>query len=159
MYGDASEASTPLSAIDALPEGEKKKTFYFKSLPKKAAIVAAGPFANFLLTIFHLHHFHIHGWITPSTEPIVGEIVKGSAAEAAGLKPEDRIIAVDNQKVETFNDSPRLILTNLGTPVTLKLERSGQELQITLTPKMETEKDQAVQCLYASADGHLKQED
>ncbi len=141
MYGDASEASTPLSAIDALPEDEKKKTFYHKSLPKKAAIVVAGPLANFLLTIFIFTIFITLDGL-PSTEPIVGEIVKGSAAEAAGLLPDDRILAVDNQTVETFNDIPRIILTNLGTPVTLKLQRTGQELRVTLTPKMVTDKDQ-----------------
>lgn len=140
MYGDASEISNPSEEVEYFSEEQKKKTFHYKPLYKKAAIVAAGPVANFLLTIAIFTAFISTGGLI-STEPVVGEIVKASAAEAAGLLPGDRIVRVDNEKVDTFNDIPRLILTNLGTPVTLDVDRGGKPMVFTLTPRNLTEKD------------------
>ena len=62
----------------------------------------------------------------PSIEPVIGEIIKDTPAEAAGLKPKDRVLAIGGEKVETFGDISRMIITNLGTPVTLDILRDGQ---------------------------------
>lgn len=138
MYGDASEISTPLQDIDSLPEEEKTKTFHHKPLYKKAAIVAAGPIANFLLTITIFTAFAFTGGLN-STEPVIGEVLDNTPAQAAGLHPGDRVLAIDNQKVMTFNDIPRMIVTNLGTPVTLNIQRGKDQFDVTLTPKQVTE--------------------
>ena len=140
MYGDATEASTPAESIDQLSEEEKRKTFHYKPLYKKTAIVAAGPVANFLLTIAILTFFITTSGF-PSTEPIVGEIMKDTPAEAAGLRAGDRVLAVNDKKVRIFMDIPRAIMTNLGTPVTLKILRDGKEMPVTLTPKQMVDKD------------------
>ncbi len=140
MYGDASEISNPSEDIDKLSEDEKQKTFHYKPLWKKTAIVIAGPLANFLLTILIFTVFISMGGL-PSTEPVIGEIVKDSPAQSAGLMPGDRILSIDGVKVDTFNDIPRLIFTNLGTPITIKLQRGKDERTVSLTPKQVTEKD------------------
>jgi regulator of sigma E protease len=140
MYGDASEASTPLESIANLPEEEKQKTFYFKPLYKKALIVIAGPVSNFILTILILTLF-IATKGMPSTEPLVGEVLKNMPAEAAGLMVGDRVVSVNSEKVETFNDIPQFIMTNLGTPVNLEILRNNKIINVTLTPKQITEKD------------------
>ncbi|MCE2927499.1 MAG: RIP metalloprotease RseP [Rickettsiales bacterium] len=140
MYGDASEASTAdMGALDAMSDEEKKLTFHHKPLSKKAAIVAAGPIANFLLTILVFSYFIMTSGL-PSVEPVVGQIMPGSAAEAAGLKPGDRVNQINDEKVKSFNDIPYLISTNLGTPVTLHVERASEKLVIVLTPR-EVEED------------------
>jgi len=141
MYGDATEASTPMEEIAALPQEEKQKTFYYKPLHKKAAIVVAGPLFNFILTIVIMTIFALTSGIS-STEPIVGEVMKDTPAQAAGLQPGDRIESINGEKTVLFNDISRLIITNLGTPVTLKVKRGGELLAITLTPKQITEKDE-----------------
>lgn len=140
MYGDASEASTPSEELINMSEEEKAKTFHHKPLHKKAAIVAAGPLANFLLTIIILTGFIYTRGIS-STEPIIGAVMPQSAAESAGLQPGDRVIKVNGSTVEIFNDIPNAMLTNLGTPLTLQIERNGKVQDVTLTPKMVTDKD------------------
>lgn len=140
MYGDASEASTPSEALLNMPDEEKAKTFHFKPLYKKSAIVAAGPLANFLLTIVILTGFIYTKGIT-STEPVVGGVNNDTPAAMAGLKAGDRVMSINGSAVDTFNDIPNAIMTNLGTPVTLVILRDNRQMEVTLTPKMVTEKD------------------
>ena len=140
MYGDASEASTPLADITELPEVEKHKTFYYKPLYKKAAIVVAGPLSNFLMTIVILTVFIVTKGI-PSSEPVIGEVLKDTPAQASGLLAGDRVLKVNGEKVDNFQDIPRMIMTNLGTPVTLELQRGTEKKWVTLIPKQVTEKN------------------
>ncbi|MBI1236791.1 MAG: RIP metalloprotease RseP [Alphaproteobacteria bacterium] len=135
MYGDASEASTAdEDAIEQMSEEDKKLTFHHKPLWKKAAIVAAGPVSNFILTILVFCYFIMTTGL-PSAEPVVGSVIPGSAAAEAGLQVGDRIQRVNTTGVKRFSDIPYLISTNLGTPITLSIERGGEPRQIILTPR------------------------
>lgn len=140
MFGDASAAfTTDVEAIERMSASERALTFHHKPLYKKAAIVAAGPLFNFVLTIA-IFTFFIMTTGLPSAEPVVGDVMMNSPAQEAGLRPGDRIMRINADKVTSFNDISYLISTNLGTPVALLVERGAQELNITLTPK-ETEDD------------------
>lgn len=141
MLGDANAASTPDAAQNAvMTEEEKAHAFHYKPLWKKALIVAAGPLFNFLLTVVVLTGLVYTNGI-PTMPPVVGEIVKGSAAEESGLEPGDVILSVDKNLVRDFNDIPRLLATNLGTPVLLEIQRQQDIFTLTITPKMQTAKD------------------
>ena len=135
MFGDASAASNAdAEAMDKMSEADKKVTFHHKPLYKKAAIVAAGPIANFILTIVIFTYFIMTVGL-PSAEPIVGEVMPESPAFKAGLVSGDRILKINEDKVNSFNDIPYLVATNLGTPVTLLVLRKDKELSVVLTPK------------------------
>lgn len=141
MFGDASAASTPdKAAMQAMSTAERKQSLHHQPLLAKAFIVAAGPAANFLLTIAVLTYFLYTVGIT-STQPIVGEVMKDTPAAAAGLKPGDRIAAIDGKKMRSFNDIPEALVTNLYTPVTLTVERGEKTLSLTITPIEFAEKD------------------
>lgn len=140
MYGDASAASTAdEDALENMPLEERKYTFHYKPLPKKMAIVVAGPVSNFLLTITVFTYFILTTGL-PSADPVVGEIMPDTPAAESGLKPGDRILKINEDVVTSFNDIPYLVSTNLGTPVTLLVKRDNAEQEITLTPK-EVESD------------------
>lgn len=142
MFGDAGAASTPESnaTFDAMSAAEKKVSFHHKPLWAKFVIVAAGPLANFLLTIFVFTYFIFTVGIT-STRPVIGSVVANSPAQAAGLQPGDRVLAIDGKKVKNFNDISNAVLTNTGTPVTLEIRRAGELSRVTLTPKKVIERD------------------
>jgi regulator of sigma E protease len=141
MYGDSSAASTPdKEKMLAMSEEQKRVSFHFKPLWAKAWVVAAGPLANFLLTIAVFTYFMFTVGIA-STEPKIGAIIPGSAAASSGLKVGDVITHVDGNVVQVFNDIPAAIVTNTGKPVALSLVRNGKKLEVTITPKLVAEKD------------------
>lgn len=141
MFGDAGAASTPdFAAEKKMTEAEKQVSFHFKPLWKKAAVVAAGPAFNFLLTIGVLTWLIMVNGIA-STAPVIGKVMPDSAAERAALRTGDRILAVNGKEVKSFNDIPRLIATNLGTPVSLNLQRDGKTSTVVLTPEMKESDD------------------
>lgn len=143
MFGDSSEASTPdKDKIEAMTEEEKSYSFHYKPLWKKAAIVAAGPIFNFLLTIAIFTGF-LFSYGLETTDPIVGDVMKGSAAEEAGLIAGDRVLTIDGAEVERFSDIPRMIATNLGTEIHLTIKRGADVKDITLIPRA-TEEDDAL---------------
>ena len=141
MFGDAGAASTPASEkTQEMNEAEKAQSFHHKPLWQKALVVAAGPAFNFILTITILTGLILTNGIA-STAPVIGEVMEDSPAQAAGLQQGDRIIRVNEESVDSFNDIPRLIMTNLGTPVALDLSRNGETFSLTLTPEMRESED------------------
>lgn len=141
MYGDAGAASNAdVDAMDAMDADERRRTFHFKPLWQKAVIVAAGPLANFLLTIGVFTWFIFTVGLS-STEPVVGEVMADSPAMEAGLRPGDRVISVNGSEVRRFTDIPAMIATNLGTPVSLVIARGDEEVSVSLTPRKVEEED------------------
>ncbi len=136
MYGDASEVSQADEVlIEQLPYEEKQLTFHHKPLWKKAAIVAAGPVANFLLTIVVFTYFIMTTGL-PSIEPVVGSVMPETPAAEAGLKAGDRVLRINNKTMKHFNDIPTTIATNLGTEIVLVILRDDKELTLPITPRM-----------------------
>lgn len=134
MFGDAGEASTPDDeTLEKMTEAEKRVSFHYKPLWKKAIIVGAGPMFNFLLTIA-IFTFFLYTTGMQSTEPVVGEVMEDTPAAAAGLKAGDRVLQVDEQEMETFTDISTAIVTNIGEPVTLDIQRGHDIIQLQLTP-------------------------
>ncbi len=141
MFGDASAASNAdVDVLANLSETEKRETFHFKPLHQKAMVVAAGPLANFILTIAVLT-FMIFTVGLQSTEPVVGEIMPDTPAAAAHLKAGDRILSVNGKTMKRFNDIPLTLATNVGAPVALEIERGEQHLSLTITPKQVEDDD------------------
>lgn len=141
MYGDATAASTPdVAALDGMSAAQKKQSLHHQPLWKKATIVAAGPIANFVLTIAVFTYFIFTVGLN-STEPVVGEIMPNTPAAEAGLKPGDRITQVDETRIRTFSDIPETLAINLYTPVTLSILRNGTPMTLSLTPIAFEEKD------------------
>jgi len=141
MFGDAGAASNPdTPALETMTAEEKKQSFHHKPLWAKALIVFAGPAANFLLAIAVFTYFIFTTGMS-STQPVVGDVLKGSPAAAAGLQSGDRIITVDSREISTFNDIPEAMMTNLGAPVALLITRGEKQFELTITPTTIEEKD------------------
>ncbi len=135
FLGDEDAASTPDRAtLDALSEEERRDTFFGKPLWQRAAIVAAGPFANFLLAIaIFAVIFTIYG--REVTTARVDQVVPGSAAEKAGFKTGDLILSIDGSRIDTFNDLQRIVSTSADLPLVVVVDRGGQNLSLQATPE------------------------
>ena len=84
--GDANAASSaPDRDVEArMSEAERAKTLSAKPVWQRALVAAAGPFANFVLAMVLFTGLILHSGHTVLA-PIIGEVVKGSPAEAAGI--------------------------------------------------------------------------
>lgn len=86
----------------AIPPEDLPRAFSRKSLPQRAAIVSAGPLANFLLAILLYAALGLIGVDEPV--PIVDRPAAQSVAAQAGLQRGDRIVSVDGVAVRSWND-------------------------------------------------------
>jgi regulator of sigma E protease len=131
MFGDSDVASTGAGQREVSPE-ERDVSFHAKPVGKRAAIVAAGPAANFLLAILLFAGlFMIAG--QPYTAPRVAQVVEGGAAERAGVRSGDLVLTIDGQRVQRFEELQRHVQMRPDTAMTLTVERDGRPLDLTVT--------------------------
>lgn len=70
----------------------------------------------------------------PAAPAVIGEVIDGGAAEAAGFEAGDRIVAVDGQAIENWLDWVAVIQPNAGSDLMVELVRDGQPMRLPLTP-------------------------
>lgn len=140
MYGDADPASAGSTGLDAMSAEERAVSFHHKSLKARAAIVAAGPIANFLFAIVLLAG--LYGIVgRPYAPPVVDEVVEGSAAAQAGIQIGDVFVSADGMAVTRFSDLRRVVFDRPGVPLPMIIERDGQRQSVTIIPEAVTEVD------------------
>jgi len=104
-----------------------------KPLGQRIGIVLAGPLVNYLVG-FSL--FFAVFWVgIPVYTTQIGHVMEGYPAQVAGLKPGDRIVAVDGQSVATWEEMTRLIQKKTQA-IRLTIERGAQRFDETVVPKM-----------------------
>jgi regulator of sigma E protease len=107
--------------------------FLSKPLYAQFLIIAAGPIANYLLAILIFTTIYFsHGQI--EIPPIIGEVVANSPAELAGLTKDDKIIIVNNNKINSIVDLQNNLLTNGIKPLHLLVDRNGEVIDISIIP-------------------------
>lgn len=134
--GDADASSAPDdAAVDRMSPQDRARSFPAQSLGERAAIVAAGPIANFLLAIliFAGSAFFFGKQVLI---PRVDAVVAGSAAEKAGLKAGDIVIAIDGQKVDSFSDMQRIVSIRPEERLEVSVERDGGLITVPVTPAL-----------------------
>lgn len=159
FFGDANAASQPREDLDekdggpgttqfprpgdaptAMTPAEKKVCFHYKPVGVRAAVVSAGPVANFILAIVIFWGLF---WTFGRTvlAPIIATVTPNSAAAEAGLQPGDRIVSVDGQDISEFDELRPIITISAGETLNLVVERSGERVSIKATPRREETKD------------------
>ncbi len=133
--GDANAASLPdQKAAEAMAPAERKHVLFFKPLWQRALVAAAGPFANFILAIVLLTGLNMYSGHY-LLAPLIGTVVQGSAAEAAGIKPGDRVTAIDGVPITEFSQLPEIISVSGGKTLTMDLVRGGNPLSVKVAPR------------------------
>jgi regulator of sigma E protease len=134
LFGDADPTSTTSKDVKKLPKKERKHAFVTQNLLIKSAVVAAGPLANFLLSIVILaSFFYVLGQPVSNNE--ITTIEKGSVAHKAGLLEGDKIIAVDGTDISTFSDIQRYVLSHPDIELEFTIKRNDQVLVKKITPE------------------------
>jgi len=138
--GDANAASMPdHHALDVMPVAERSDSFPHQSVARRAAIVAAGPLANFLLAfVIFMTSFLLVG--RPQVQPVIAGVADNSPAAAAGFLPGDRVLAINGDEMVSFEDVVRRVSLSEGKELTFRVERDARELELSATPRIMTRK-------------------
>jgi regulator of sigma E protease len=141
FFGDESEASTPAAeTLASMTAEERAGSFHHKKVGPRAAIVAAGPIANFILAIvIFTALFTFYG--KPSTSARVDKIEVGGAAATAGFQVGDIVTAIDNEAIDSFSDMQRIVSTHAGEQLAFTVKRGDSVMQLQGTPELKEVKD------------------
>ncbi len=132
---DENAASMPKKEQDNITEAQKEGMFQHKTLAQKSAVVAAGPIANFILSIvifsgiflFSGEHF---------LKPVIVGVMDGSPAQKAGFQHGDEVTSIDGVKMQSVQDLQRVISVNANTPLDIEFARQGQTRHVTVVPAL-----------------------
>ena len=120
-----------------MPEGEESRAFYTAKSSQKLIVLGAGSFLHFVLGYILL--FVLFAGIgTNQLLPTINEVVKGSAAQSAGILAGDEVLAINGKQVQNWYSDVQIIRNSNGAPLTLLIKRGGEELTITASAKLET---------------------
>jgi len=120
---------------DEMPAGEEDRAFYKASSGKKLIVLGAGSFLHFVLGFLLLFTLFA-GVGTNQVLPVIGEVVTNSAAADAGIKAGDEITSINGVEVTSWYKDVEAIRNSKGRELTLGINRDGQEITITATPRL-----------------------
>jgi len=126
--------------INRYDEEDRKKLFILKPLYQRSLIVAAGPLANYILAIliFTMIYMFAGKDMTPA---VIDEVQTDSPAFVAGLKKNDKIISIDNKKVESILEVSTFINTSTSETIELIVLRKDQQISLSVKPNLIKGKD------------------
>ena len=147
--GDMDASSVPDSrGLDALKSeinaregaGAERDYFHFKPVWQRMLIVAAGPFANFVLaiTIFAVLFSLVGVDLRPAR---VAQVTPGSPAAEAGFLPGDLITGLNGRPIEDAGEVTRKVSLSSGDAVRFTVERQGREIELIATPERQVMDD------------------
>jgi regulator of sigma E protease len=141
FFGDENAASVPNAASVAnMNADERRYSFFHQTVGNRAAIVVAGPFANFILAIaIFATIFALYGKQTTTAR--VDAVQPDSPAAAAGLSPGDIVLAIDGRKIESFSEMQRVVSASAGRTLEFQIERGGTPVTLKATPELKQGKD------------------
>jgi regulator of sigma E protease len=123
-----------------MSEEERRESFVHQRVGPRAAIVVAGPVANFLLAIvIFAGIFMIFG--KPSASPRVDAVQAESAAAAAGFQAGDVVLTINGRTVDSFVDMQRIVSISAGETLTFEVNRGGARVTLKATPALKEVKD------------------
>ncbi len=135
MFGEGGEVLDEDGNAIPMPQEDAAVSFAHKRLGQRAAIVFAGPAANFIFAIIVFAGLFA---FLPTQIPLaaIGEIQEGSAAEQAGFKSGDTVEAISGREVHYFTELRDIVLVSPGQALTFSILRDGQPMKISVTPRI-----------------------
>ncbi|TDD46774.1 RIP metalloprotease [Nonomuraea terrae] len=138
------------AAQEEVRPGDEDRVFYRKKWWQKVIIMSGGPLMNFVLAFVFfsilLVGIGLPGWapiVSPDTSTCVIPVTeqrtdcrsgdRPTPAAQAGLKPGDRLVSFDGQKIASWDDATRLIRSHGAGAVQLGIVRDGQPMTLGVT--------------------------
>lgn len=124
---------------DEAVEKDKNRSYFERDKLTRAAVIVAGVFMNLILAILA---FSIIVWVTGVPEETGRVRVLATApstpAESAGIRASDYILEIDGHYPKTTQEFVRFVDERRGSKVKLVLERNGEKIEVSATPRVDT---------------------
>ncbi len=136
FLGDANAASgQDEQALGAVAPTERARTLAAQPVYNRAAIVAAGPAANFLLAmVLFTGLFYAFGQSSHNAR--IGFVEPGSPAAAAGFVVGDLVSGIDGRPIKSFQDLQQAVVLNTGLEMHFAVDRDGKTLTLDAAPQV-----------------------
>ena len=142
FFGDLNvfSQSEQQEVINKYGEKDRNKLFILKPLYQRSLIVAAGPLANFVLAIviFSIINMFVGKGMPPA---VVHEVQVDSPAYIAGLQKSDKIVSIDNRKVQSILEVSTFINISTSEKIEFTVLRNNQEVSLLVKPNLVEGKD------------------
>lgn len=133
LGGDDSNAGIEEGAAEDIPARER---FDLRPRWQKFLVGVAGPVMNILTALAIPFVGAMTVGVPSQPTPVVGQVEQAGAAEAAGLRPGDRIVTFDNEQNPTWRWMNVVATVKRTQPLPLTVEREGQRVALSLSPKV-----------------------
>ena len=121
---------------DIMPEGEQSRAFYVAKSSRKLIVLGAGSLMHFVLG-YLLLLLLFAGVGTNQLLPVVQEVVKDSAAQSAGIRANDEIVAINGHTVTDWFNDVKAIRNSHGNELNLSIKRGSEIISVNATPRLE----------------------
>lgn len=113
------------------PNGFNKRTPW-----EKIKVTFAGPFMNFVLAVLiFIFSFAVIGIPNSTDEPVIGKVLAGEPAAAAGLKAGDRVLEINGEAISTWSEVTEVLAAQTaGKEINIQVERDGKVTDLYVTP-------------------------
>lgn len=114
-------------------ESNDPNSFGKKTIGQRLLSIIAGPLANIILCILLLIPVHMLLGVQTTT---FEQVLPNSAAQSAGLKRNDKILAINGKNINSFDQLSQTTTLNKGKEMTIKYQRNSEIKTTKLKPKM-----------------------
>ncbi|MGH2689589.1 MAG: M50 family metallopeptidase, partial [Actinomycetota bacterium] len=127
-----------MNPFESIPEEDRPRTFGAKPAWQRAIVLVAGSATHlilgFLIMLVVFASVGLPGFFTR-----IAHVDPAGAAQAAGFQEGDRVLFVDGEEIATFADLRDIVVESAGKPLSVVVERDGEEVTLTATPQAATD--------------------
>jgi regulator of sigma E protease len=124
---------------DELSEEEKPFAYNYQPVWKRVIIVASGPLFNLAFAVLLFIFIFLSG--VPTPYPDVGKIQENSPAAKAGLMTGDRVLAIDGNVIQSWDELDESLQKSSGKPLLFNVQRGKEVIELPVTPVSKTGKN------------------
>lgn len=124
---------------DELKEEDKPFAYNYQPVWKRIIIVSSGPLSNLAFAVFLFIGIFMSGIPTPY--PDVGKITENSPAAKAGFMKDDRILSIDGNDIDSWDEIPESLNNSSGRTLLFKIKRGLDVIELPVTPVSKTGKN------------------
>lgn len=114
---------------------EKERSILHAKLYKRILVSLAGPFANFVLSLFIMMFLYSYG---VTRQPAVFHVIHDSIAYQSGLRSGDKVLSINHEKISDWSGMIEHVMSSPNVPLQFEIERDHKTQEMTITPKSES---------------------